>query len=149
MYNINCIYPFVNCMHCKFPRKNDSRFCIKKYNLFQKANDSRFSAPPDSRMIYLTMQLYHWALLVNNNPDSSMFEKTCVVCLSCFKQLPPRSIETLCDSSRDSHIPSQLQYLRCQVWFLSRKNIARLTVHTVISGPNPKQWLTLTIWRCW
>ena len=26
MYNKNCMYPFVNCMYCKFPRINDSWF---------------------------------------------------------------------------------------------------------------------------
>ena len=28
MYNKNCMYPFVNCMYCKFPRINDSWFLI-------------------------------------------------------------------------------------------------------------------------
>ena len=39
MHNENCIYPFVNCMYCKFPRINHSWFLIPGVSLMKLPSD--------------------------------------------------------------------------------------------------------------
>ena len=42
MYNQNCMYPFVNCMYCKFPRINDSWFLIPDSSMWSPHRNGNF-----------------------------------------------------------------------------------------------------------